>query len=131
MADLTMPDLPYALDVLSQEMGGQEHVGAVGGLVVRLARFLGGDPITSFLVTSANPGAPAFLPDSPGALSATFVVQGNPISYTLDTSAPVNGTSPSLPVGTVITLTGLPSIKAFQFASTQFGNASVNGVFYT
>jgi hypothetical protein len=118
-----------ALKALAEAMWGQENVDIGGSLLLRLARFLGGDAAQWILVTSASTAAPVGLPDNTNAMSATLHVTGNPIQYRVDGSAPV-ATDPVLPVGTIITLTGRPTIQSFRFVSTVATAASLVGAYY-
>lgn len=115
---------------LAASMAGQEDVGIVGGLLLRLARFLGGDPSLFVQVTSTGTGNSVGLPDHVPAMSAVLHVQGNPIAYRVDGSPANAATDAVLAVGTIITLTGRETTRAFQFCSTVAANATVTGEYY-
>lgn len=119
----------HGLRRLATSMTGQEHVGILGGLLIRLARFLQGDPALQFIATSANFATPATLPDNTVASTAVLHVQGNPCNYRVDGQQP-NGNDPLLPVGSVITLTGTPTIKGFVFVSSSVGASNLTGAYF-
>lgn len=130
---MTVPyehDYSPGLRRLAESFRGQESLGIAGNLLVRLARFLLGDPSAPLSVTSANSTTPQLLPDNTPALSAVFTVSGASIIYTMDGTVPV-GSSPQIQIGSIVTLTGQPSLKAFQFAAIGLQAASVRGFFYT
>jgi len=109
-------------------MQGQEHVGALGGLLLRLARFLGGDP-AQWIVVTATFGNPIGLPDNTNGMSCVLTVTGQPCTWRMDGTAPVAG-DPVLPVGTIITITGRPSIQSFRFATTSIAPSILVGSYY-
>lgn len=119
---------PKGLRKLATSMWPQESVGIGGGLLIRLARFLGGDPVIPVSVT-----APALtnaqLPDDVRAESATLQVTGNPCNYRMD-GGTVLATDAVLQVGTFITLTGHPSIQSFRFAGTAAGASTLTGSYF-
>jgi hypothetical protein len=119
-----------ALHQLANAFVGQEHVGALGGLLVRLSRYLGGDAAAWLTLTSSGTGNVVALPDNTNAQSVTLTVTGNPVTYRIDGSAPVAATDPQLPVGAIITITGRPTIQAFRFVSTVATPASLVGAYY-
>lgn len=129
-----MPDVPSSswgrsrLYSLALAMQGQEHVGALGGLLLRAARFLGGDPASPVTVAAAS-GVSTGLPDFPQAESAVLQVTGFPCNYRLDGAAPTAADS-VLQVGTFITLTGRPSIQSFRFAGTAAGTSTLTGSYF-
>lgn len=109
---------------------GQEHVGVLGSLLLRLGRFLGGDPAQAVTVTSTGTGSPQGLPDNVVAASAVLHVIGNNIIYRMDGAPPTVANDPQIQAGSVFTLTGQPSLKGFLFASAVAGNATVTGSYY-
>lgn len=115
---------------LAESFAGQEDVGLAGNLLHRLARYLGGDPSAPINVVSASSAAPAGLPDNTPASSAVFHVVGNPINYTLDGTVPGATTLNQIPAGSIVTLTGQPSLRAFQFCSAVATAATISGYFY-
>ena len=115
---------------LAASFVGQEDVGVLGSLLLRLARYLGGDPSLYVLVTSTGTANSVGLPDNTPAQSATLHVTGNPICYRTDGSPAIAGTDAQLPTGTIITLTGTPTLKGFQFCSAVAGNASLVGEYF-
>ena len=90
-------------------------IGSAVGLADRLARYIGGDPIVYTSATSASFNAPTLLPDEPRARSALIHVTGAACFYRLDGTVPATSGEQTLPVGTVIYLTGQPSIKGLIF----------------
>ena len=131
MAGYSWGSVPEGLRRLAESMFGQESVGIGGSLLHRLFRYLGGDPSASFGVTSTGTGDVHGLPDNTPAESASFVVQGNAIAYTLDGSVPNAALSAVIPVGSTVLLTGQPTLKAFRFVSTSFSGSSVNGNYFS
>lgn len=124
-------DVPAPFRRLAESMWGQEQVGIGGSLLMRLFRFLSGDPSAPIVVTSPNNTTPVSLPDNTPAFSAVFTVSGNPIRYTMDGTNPNNANAAIIPIGSIVTLTGQPSIKGFQFVSTALGGSSISGYYYT
>lgn len=106
----------------------QEHVGILGGLLLRLARFLGGDPTQQISVVVAF-NTSTGLPDNTPAHSAVFQVTAAPIAWRVDggvaTVADIQA-----PVGTIIVLTGQPTIKGFRAVGTQLQAATLFGSYY-
>lgn len=119
----------HGLRRLATAMAGQEHVGILGSLLLRLARFLGGDPALYFTVTSTGAGNTVGLPDNTPAISAVLHVQGSAINYRMD-GAPVTTSDALVSVGSIITLTGTPTFKGFVFASNTATPASLVGTFF-
>lgn len=116
------------LQRLATSFVAQEHVGIFGGLLLRLARFLQGDPTLYLSVVSAG-GAQVGLPDNTPAATAVLVVTGTPILFRLD-GGQLLAADAQLPVGAVITLTGTPTIKGFRFASVTSGTATLVGSYF-
>lgn len=106
----------------------QEHEGVLGGLLLRLARFLQGDPVIAVSVTCST-GAQAQLPDDVRAQCVVLTVSGNPVRYRTDGGIVLN-TDPQLPVGAFITLTGRPTIEAFRFVNFAGVNATLTGSYF-
>jgi hypothetical protein len=131
---MTTPDAyrwgSRGLQALAENFVGQEHVGILGSLLMRLARFLGGDPSAPISVTSTGTGNPQLLPDNTPALSAVLHVTGNNIIYRMDGQPPAIANDPVIQVGSIITITGRPSLRGFQFASAVAGSATLTGSFY-
>jgi hypothetical protein len=115
---------------LAESFAGQEDAGLLGGLFLRLARFLGGDPSLFVQVVSASSAAPQGLPDHTPAMSFTGTVQGQPIAYRLDGATPNPATDQVLPVGAVVTLTGRETTRAFQFCSANASAATLTGNYF-
>lgn len=118
-----------AIAQLAEAFVGQESAGLLASMLLRLARYLGGDPSLPVLVTSANFTTPALLPDSTNVRQAVLVVTGNSIQYRIDGNNPL-ASDPLAPPGTVLTLTGKPTIQAFRFQSNSIGAASLVGSYY-
>jgi hypothetical protein len=123
--------VPAPFRRMAAAFSGQEEVGLWGGLLLRLYRFLGGDPSVAVAVTSAGSADPHGLPDNVPAHSAVLHVQGNAVAYTMDGTVPLAASSPQISEGSIITLTGQPSIKGFQFCSAVAGAATITGYYYT
>ena len=121
---------PGALEILAQSFSGQENAGPLAGLLLRLARFLGGDPTTPINVTSTGTANTQGLPDSPGAQSAVVQVGGAGISYRLDGGDPANGGGVIVLAGSNLELTGIPTIKGFRFVSASAAPSTVIGTFF-
>lgn len=115
---------------LAESFTNQEGVGVAGNILLRLARYLQGDPAQWVTVTSANNTTPVGLPDNQVAMSAVLHVTGSPITYREDGTPPINGTDPVLPVGTIITIMGQPSMRSFRFVSNQISAAVLIGCYY-
>jgi len=116
------------LHVLAESFVGQESAGLLAGLLLRLARFLQGDPALSYNVTVTSATA-VQLPDLPAVLTSVFTVTGAPVQYRLDGSAPVVS-DPVLQPGSVVTLLGKPSVQAFRAIATSATNAVLAGNHY-
>lgn len=114
---------------LAASFAGQESVGILGNMLLRLARFLGGDPGLALNVVVTNAAAVA-LPDYVPALSAVLTVTGAAIQYRIDGSAP-QATDPVAQPGTILTLTGRPTFIAFRAIATSATNAVLAGNYYT
>jgi hypothetical protein len=119
-----------ALPNLAKNMVGQEDAGVAGGLLLRLARYLGGDPAGPINVTSTGVANTQGLPDQALAQSAVVQVQGNSIVYRVDGVDPATGGGPVIVAGSIITLTGTPTMRAFRFVSAVAGNASIVGTYF-
>jgi hypothetical protein len=119
----------HGLKRLAVNFVGQEHVGIFGSLLIRLARFLGGDPSLQVAVTSTGIGNTQTLPDNTPALSAVLTVAGSAINYRMD-GAPPTVNDPLIPLGSIITITGVPSLKGFTFASNTSTAAQLLGAMY-
>lgn len=105
-------------------------VGPMTGIAERLMRFLQGDPISDFTVTSTGTADFHTVPVSDSARSVTFQVITNTIVYRLAGTTPNTGVERTAIAGTIITLYGQPSMFGFQFASSVAGNASISGTFF-
>lgn len=116
------------LIALAESFAGQEDAGALAGLLLRLARYLQGDPSAPLNVTVPF-GATTQLPDNTPAQSAVFTVTVSPIFYRMDGGNPGAVDSP-VPVGAVVTLTGQPSLKGFRATSGAIASAVLTGSFY-
>jgi hypothetical protein len=111
-------------------MVGQEDAGTAAGLLLRLVRYLGGDPAGPVNVTSTGVANTIGLPDLPAAESAVLQVVGNAISYRVDGLDPAAGGGVTVQAGSTITLTGKPTMRAFRFVSAVAGNASLVGTYF-
>jgi len=89
-----------------------------------------GNPIRSIQVQSANSATPVTLPDESRAMTASCQVLGAPIIYRPDGTVPNPALDQTLPVGTIITLTGIESIKAFVFAASAAIQATLAVNYY-
>jgi hypothetical protein len=129
MAQLESTD-PGALGVLSQAMVGQEAAGVLASLLVRLTRWLGGDPAGYISVTGITTGAAVGLPDLPGVQSAVLYVGGGGVNLRMDGGIPVSGVDLAVVAGSLIVLTGVPTIKGL-LAVAASGTASLTGCYFT
>lgn len=114
---------------LAESFAGQEDVGLGGGLAIRLARYLMGDPALALNVTVPF-NTPTPLPDNTPAHTAVFIVVAAPIKFRLDGSPP-QASDAVLPIGTIVTLTGQPTIKAWQASSQSLTSATLAGAYFT
>lgn len=119
---------PRALRGLAESFVGQESTGVFGNLLLRLARYLQGDPALALNVAVSNAAAVG-LPDLPAAFSAVLTVTGAPLQYRIDGSAPV-ASDPVLQPGSVLTLLGRPTIIAFRAIATTATSATLAGNYY-
>jgi hypothetical protein len=115
---------------LAAAFAGQEDVGIAGGMLLRLARFLQGDPSLFVQVTSTGTGNSVGLPDHIPAMTFVGTVQGNPVAYRTDGSPANAATDQVAQPGAVITLTGRETMRAFQFCSTAAANAVITGQYF-
>ena len=119
-----------ALDNLAANMVGQSSAGILGGLLLRAARYLGGDPAAPVAVTSTGVANTQGLPDNTTAESAVVQVGGNAITYRLDGQDPGVVGGVTVASGSTITLTGKPTMRAFRFVSAAAGNATLTGHYF-
>jgi hypothetical protein len=115
---------------LAENMVGQESAGLLGGLILRLARYLGGDPAAPVSVASAGTPNTAALPDNTTAESALLQVQGAAILYRTDGQDPAVAGGVSVVVGSMLTLTGKPTLRAFRFVSASAATATLAGSYF-
>lgn len=99
-------------------------------LLQRMMRAYGGDPALYLTATSANTAAVTALPDHPYAETAHFYVSDNSLFYRTDAGNPVANADFFVPQGSVIELTGLPTIKGFRFISAGGTPCNLYGSFY-
>lgn len=107
------------------------NLGILPGLYRRLARWNFGDPIVKRTVTSTGPTDVQRLPDAPGAVAAVAFLSGSDIIYTVDGSVPDAAGTDVISLGSRITITGMPSIKGFQFASRFAATTTLSVTYYT
>lgn len=100
------------------------------GLIARMLRYFQGNPVKYFQVSSVNSATPTVLPDDPRARSAYCVVLGAPIIYRTDGTNPTPALDQTLPVNSIITLTGFESIKGFVFAAAAAVQATLTVNYY-
>lgn len=108
----------------------REDIGAMTGYVERALRYFAGDPIRIVQVTSASFNAPQGLPDESRARSALVHITGAPCFYGTDGTSPVLTNGQTVPVGTIFTLTGQPTLRGFQFAAIALVACIANVTFY-
>jgi hypothetical protein len=120
----------HSLSSLAKNFQGQEDADTLTALLLRLARYLGGDPAGPINVTSTGVANTQGLPDLPAAESAQLQVQGNAITYRVDGLDPAAQGGIQVTVGSYITLTGSPTTRAFRFVSQVAANASVVGFYF-
>lgn len=124
MSDFGFDDgLP--LDVAaSQVPDARANVGRFPVLATRLFEFLPGHPIKlQMLAGAVAAGSLTQVPDD--ALSAVVQVQDNPVRYTLDGTTPTAAVGHRAAVGDVLTITGHPTLKGFQFVNEGVGVANL------
>ena len=119
-----------ALRNLAANMVGQEHAGALVGLLLRLARFTGGDPAAPISVTSTGVANTQGLPDNTVAESAVVQVAGNPVTYRIDGQDPAIIGGVVVEAAALITLTGKPTMRAFRFVSTSAAGSTLTGDYF-
>lgn len=127
-----LPTEAQALQELFGQIAAYDYRADVGyavGIIPRLSRYLLGDPVKYFSVSSPNFSTPTVLPDDPRAKSAVIQVIGERCTYRLDGTTPALANEQILQIGTVVTLTGMPTIKGFVFQSVSL-NTSVLAVTY-
>ncbi len=110
--------------------GNLERWGGRLPLLSRMMRYFGGDPAAYFTVTSATSAAVTALPDHPYAESAHFYVSDNSLFYRVDGGNPVVNADFFVAQGSIVTLTGLPTIKGFRFISAAAAPCNLFGQFY-
>jgi hypothetical protein len=120
-----------ALGVIAQAFGGAEGGGLASQVIQRLVRFLGGDPIARISAQSASSANPAKLPVQSDAQSAVLYVSDNSVFYRLDGTVPAVGADQFIVQGSIVILTGQPSLQNFQFVSAAAGPANIFGTFFT
>ncbi len=108
-----------------QRFATRSDIGDTRGVIQRLLAYLGGNPVTYFNRTSVSNVDFQRLPDESRAMQAVLQVTVAPIIYRTDGTNPGGATEQILTVGTIITLTGQPSIKGFVFAASGAAAASV------
>ncbi|HEY6278447.1 MAG TPA: hypothetical protein VIX86_19200 [Streptosporangiaceae bacterium] len=120
----------HALNNLAKNFFGQEDAGIGGALLLRAARYMGGDPAGPVAVTSTGVANTQGLPDLPAAQSAQLQVQTSAIIYRVDGLDPAAYGGAMVTAGSYITLTGQPTMRAFRFVSAVAANASVAGTYF-
>lgn len=104
--------------------------GTMVPLYTRLMRAFQGDPVFYGTLVSTGTGNVLTLPDYPDVRSCVIYVAGNDIIYRADGTSPNPAGDQTIQRGSTVTLTGLPTIKGFQFASAVAGNATIFFTYY-
>ncbi len=120
------PDRASAYDVDDPRPGQ----GTMVPLYTRLLRAFSGDPVLYGTIVSTGTGDVHTLPDHADARQAVIHVAGNNILYRVDGLPPTPAGDQTVQQGSVLTLTGQPTIKGFQFASAVAGNATIFFTYY-
>jgi hypothetical protein len=104
--------------------------GTMVPLYTRMMRAFMGDPVFYGTIVSTGTGDVHGLPDYPDVRQCVIHVAGNDIIYRVDGQAPTPAGDQTIQVRSVVTLTGLPTIKGFQFASAIAANATIFFTYY-
>ncbi len=129
----SMPDEAAALAELFTQVPAfdfRPDVGYAIGVIPRLARYLLGDPVKYFNVSSANFNTPVTLPDDPRAKSAVLQVIGQACFYRTDGTIPATSNEQTIPAGSIVTLTGMPTIKGFVFSAVSISTCFIAVTYY-
>ena len=118
----------YAL--LEAEFGETEAWGGPVPLLARLMREFAANPVGRINVTSASSAAPTGLPDNQNAKSCILYVLGASAVIRTDGSPPVTGADMVAVPGSLIYLTGQPTIKGFQFAAVAAVACTLTGQYF-
>ena len=120
------------IDLLSRRpnFSSRPDIGLESGLIRRLLAWFAGNPIDCRKLTSAGPSAPTGLPYINGMQTAVLFVAGNNINYRVDGQVPTVAGDQQIQAGSTVTLTGIESINAFQFAAVTAVTATVFVTYY-
>jgi len=99
-------------------------------LYTRLLRAFAGDPVFYGILVSTGTGDVKMLPDYPDVRQCVAYVSGNDIIYRVDGQPPTPAGDQRMQAGSTFTLTGMPTVKGFQFASAIAGNATIFFTYY-
>jgi len=129
--------LPDPLTVLhwlvdqSQGFGTRPDYGIKLGLIDRMLRQYQGDPCGYQTATSTYRGNQSGIPRVDEATSCIIYVAGNDIYYRVDGESPNPNGDQTIQEGSTVTLTGQPSMTAFQFIATSVETATLYITYYT
>ena len=104
--------------------------GTMVPLYTRFMRANAGDPCGYQTITSTGTGNVQTLQNVPDARQALIHVAGNDILYRVDGAPPTAAGDQRIQQGSVVTLTGKPTILGFQFVSAVAGNATIFVTYY-
>jgi len=104
--------------------------GTMVPLYTRMMRAFQGDPVGYGVLTSTGTGNVLLLPDNNDVRSVVAYVSGNDILYRVDGLPPTPTGDQKIQTGSTFTLTGMPTIKGFQFCSAVAGNATIFFTYY-
>jgi hypothetical protein len=104
--------------------------GTMVPLYTRMMRYFAGDPVSYQALVSTGTGNVQVLPDYPDVRQVVAYVAGNDILYRVDGGIPNPAGDQRIQQGSTITLTGMPTIKGFQFVSAVAGNATLFCTYY-
>jgi hypothetical protein len=108
----------------------REDIGPAQGLISRMLRYFGGNPLTDWNATSTGPTNISPLAMTTIARSAQFYVSGGDIYFSLGGAAPGTVALQVIQQGSLVTLTGIESIHGFQFCSVGAGGATLYGTYF-
>jgi hypothetical protein len=129
----TGQDLGDVLDAMRELLSAPDKrrlPGKFASLWQRLERHFPGDSIRQFTGASTGPTNAQTLPDHPYAMAAHLYVVTGPIIWRDDAAAPVLGVDELVMQGSYIDISGIASIKQFQWASGFAGSSVIVGHYF-
>lgn len=108
----------------------EPNIGPGVPLYQRFMRSLAGNPCGYVTAASAGPTDPHGLGDNSDARQAVLYIGGGDIIYRTDGGLPTAAGDQLIQRGSTVILTGMPTIKAFQFAAAVAGAVTVFCTYY-